>query len=180
MNRAILAAALASAGFISVAAVQPLLAQQTADAPAQTRADALAQADARFDRMDTNKDGKLSPDEMAASRGPGRRGPAADGATPPPAGAAPAGAGQPGSRMFARMDANGDGMIDREEFRAVAIRRFDMMDTNKDGKIDAAEREAARDAMMNRNGPRGQRGGTPGGDMPPPPPAPAADPNAGQ
>jgi hypothetical protein len=181
MNRAILATALASAGFLSVAAVQPLLAQQTADAPAQTRADALARADARFDQMDTNKDGKLTPDEMAAMRGPGRRGPApADGAAPPPpppAGAAPAGAGQPGSRMFARMDSNGDGVIDREEYRAIAIRRFDMMDANKDGKIDAAEREAARDAMMNRMG-RGQRDGTPSGNMPPPPPAP--DPNAGQ
>jgi Ca2+-binding EF-hand superfamily protein len=81
--------------------------------------------------------------------------------------------------MFARMDANGDGVVDREEFRAVALRRFDTMDANKDGKIDAAEREAARDAMSNRMGPRGQRGGTPGGDTPPPP-SPAANPNAGQ
>jgi Ca2+-binding EF-hand superfamily protein len=173
MNRAILAVALASAGFFSAVAVQPLLAQQTADAPAETRADALARADARFDQMDTNKDGKLSPDEVAASRGPGRRGPAPASDSAPPAGAPNGG---PGSRMFARMDANGDGVIDREEYREIAARRFDMMDTNKDGKIDAAERDAARDAMGNRMG-RGQRGGTPGGDMPPPP---APNPNAGQ
>jgi hypothetical protein len=40
------------------------------------------------------------------------------------------------------------------------------MDTNKDGKVDAAERQAARDAMEQMRGRRGN-----GGDAPPPPPA---------
>jgi Ca2+-binding EF-hand superfamily protein len=66
--------------------------------------------------------------------------------------------------MFARLDTNGDGVVDREEFRAQAAQRFDRMDTNKDGKVDAAERQAAREAMEQM---RGRRGGE---DTPPPPP----------
>lgn len=182
MNRVFLAAALASASFMGIALVGPTAAQ-TAPAPrgdangdgVLTRDEAMAQADARFDRMDANKDGKLTSDEM---RPRGRMGgaevpppppPPADGAAPPPpppGGPAMGGRGF-GDRMFARLDTNGDGVIDREEFRAQAARRFDRMDTNKDGKIDAAEREAARDAMRSMRGPRGN-----GGDMPPPPPAP--------
>ncbi|THD35240.1 MAG: ca2+ sensor protein [Sphingomonas sp.] len=162
MNRFLFAAILATAGF---AAAGPLSAQ-TAPAPQdnpdriETRDDALAKADQRFDRMDANHDGKIDATEMAAMRPVGALGtmppaPPAGGAVPPPA---------PGGRMFARLDANGDGVIDRAEFRAQALRRFDRIDANHDGKIDAAERQAARDAM----GMRGGRG--PGGDMPPPPP----------
>ena len=170
MNRVIYASALASAAFLSAVSIQPVLAQQAGGV--ETRADAIARADARFDRLDTNKDGKLTPQEIDAGRpGPGGRGaPGADGAPPPPPPPPPAGPGGPtergpmGARMFARMDANGDGVVDREEYRAVMLRRFDRIDTNKDGKIDAEEREAARDAMMDRMG-------GPGAMPPPPPPA---------
>lgn len=181
MNRFVLATIVAFAGF-NVVAASPLIAQ-TATVPAPqdnpdrtiTRAEALAQADARFDRMDTNKDGKLDATEMAPRRQPA----AADGAMPPPPpppadGAAPP--PPPGGRMMARLDTNGDGFVDRAEFRAQAARRFDRIDANKDGKIDAAERQAARDAM----GMRGGRGPGPRGDMPPPPPADAPKPDAGQ
>jgi hypothetical protein len=173
MNRVFVAAALASASFLAVAMVGPTAAQ-TAPVPqgdadgAITREQAMAQADARFDRMDANKDGKLTPDEM---RPHGRMGgpdapppPAADGAAPPPPSPAAVGRGF-GDRMFARLDTNGDGVVDRDEFRAQAARRFDRMDTNKDGKVDAAERQAARDAMEQMRGRRGA-----GGDTPPPPP----------
>jgi len=180
MNRVFLAAALASASFMGIALVGPTAAQ-TAPAPrgdangdgVLTRDEAMAQADARFDRMDANKDGKLTPDEM---RPHGRMGgpgtppppPPADGAAPPPppppGGPAMGGHGF-GERMFARLDTNSDGVIDRNEFRAQAAQRFDRMDTNKDGKIDAAERQAAHDAMEQMRGRRG-----PGGDTPPPPP----------
>ena len=176
MNRFFLAAALASAGF-TIALVGPTAAQ-TAPAPkgdadgdgVTTRDEAMAQADARFDRMDANKDGKLTADEMRP------RAPMADagaGASPPPpadAAAPPPAAAGRGERMFARLDANGDGAIDRNEFRAQAARRFDRLDANKDGKIDAAERQAARDAMEQMRGRRGN-----GGDMPPPPPPAPAD-----
>ena len=175
MNRTFLAAVLATAGFAAVAAGP--LAAQAAPAPAPqdnseravTRDEALAQADRRFDQMDANKDGKLDATEMAARRQPavasGAMPPPADGAAPPP---------PPGGRMLARLDTNGDGVIDRNEFRAQAQRRFDRIDANKDGAIDPAERQAARDAM----GMRGARGPGAGGDMPPP--AGAPKPDAGQ
>ncbi len=182
MNRVFLAAALASASFMGIALVGPTAAQTTS-APkgdtngdgVMTRDEAMAQADARFDRMDANKDGKLTPDEMRPRRPMGEPGatpppPPADGAAPPSP--PPPGAGGRGERMFARLDTNGDGVIDREEFRAQAAQRFDRMDTNKDGKIDAAERQAARDAMGQGRGWRGNGGDTP----PPPPPAPADKP----
>ncbi len=180
MNRVFLAAALASASFIGVALVGPTAAQ-TAPAPKGdadgdgviTRDEAMAQADARFDRLDTNKDGKLTPDELrprgrmdGAGMAPPPPPPPADGAAPPPPPPGPGMAGRGfGERMFARLDTNGDGVVDREEFRAQAARRFDRMDTNKDGKIDATERQAARDAMGQMRGRRGN-----GGDTPPPPP----------
>ncbi|HEX4694772.1 EF-hand domain-containing protein [Sphingomonas sp.] len=181
MNRFILAAVLATSGFAAVAAAGPLAAQ-TAPAPGDnpdrvmTREDTIARTDRRFDLMDVNRDGKLDRTELQPRRGPGGSGDMAPPPPPPADGAAPPPPPPPGSadRMFARLDANGDGVIDREEFRAVALRRFDRMDANKDGKIDAAERQAARDAM----GMRGERG--PGGDMPPPPPPGAPKPDAGQ
>lgn len=164
MNRVFLAATLAGAGFAALS-IGSTVAQTTppppADGQTMTREDALAAADRRFDRMDANKDGKLTPDEVRPPAPPA----AADGSAPPPPPSA--GAGGPGGGMFARLDANGDGAIDRDEFRAQAARRFDRMDTNKDGKIDADERQAARDM-------RGPRGG-PGGDMPPPPPGAPSD-----
>ncbi|MDB5681880.1 MAG: hypothetical protein JWO16_1685 [Sphingomonas bacterium] len=175
MNRTVLAAILATAGFAAVA-TGPLAAQTAPpDNPdrTQTRDEALAQADRRFDQMDANKDGKLDSTEMTARRQP----PMASGAIPPPPpadGAAPPPPAR-GGRMMARLDTNGDGMIDRNEFRAQAERRFDRIDANKDGKIDPAERQAARDAM----GMRGDRGPGAGGDMPPPP-ADAPKPDAGQ
>ena len=175
MNRTAVAAILATAGFAAVAA-GPLVAQ-TAPAPQDgpdrtiTRDEALAQADARFDRMDTNKDGKLDSTEMVARRQP----PTAAGSMPPPADGVAPPTPPPGGRMMARLDTNGDGAIDRVEFRAQAERRFDRIDANKDGKIDPAERQAARDAM----GLRGGRGPGAGGDMPPPP-ADAPKPDAGQ
>ncbi len=183
MNRFVVAAILASTGFAAVAASP--LAAQTAPAPAPmgdadrtiTRDEALAAADARFDRMDVNKDGKLDATELAPRRQPAAAPgamppppPPADGAAPPPPPPAP------GNRMLARLDTNGDGFVDRAEFRAQAASRFDRIDANKDGKIDAAERQAARDAM----GMRGRRGPGAGGDMPPPPPADAPKPDAGQ
>lgn len=194
MKRIIIAAALASAGFVSVAAVEPLFAQENAaPSPEETRAQALARADERFDRLDTNKDGKLSPDELMAARGP--RGdmppppppppPGAEGAPPPAEGAPPPPPpsddrrgmpGRFGQRMFARLDTNGDGFISQDEYRAMAGERFDRIDTNHDGKIDADEREAARDAMMDRMGGRHGRGAPPPDGAPPPP----SDPNAGQ
>jgi Ca2+-binding EF-hand superfamily protein len=89
-----------------------------------------------FDRMDTNKDGKISLDEWKAAH-----------PNDPNAEA-----------QFKKLDANGDGFLTKEEFEAAAQQskqmmeekakqraaaRFDAMDTNKDGKISLDEWKAA-------------------------------------
>ncbi|MET0307187.1 MAG: ca2+ sensor protein [Sphingomonas sp.] len=104
-----------------------------------TREEFLADVDARFAKLDLNKDGKITPDERPEKGG------MAD-------------------RMISRADANGDGVITLEEQRAQALQRFDRIDTNHDGKIDQAERDAAM-AMM--RGGRGDRGGRPMSQTPP-------------
>lgn len=71
---------------------------------------------------------------------------------PPPKG------GMRGGAMM-RADANGDGVITRQEVIDQATKRFDRMDLNHDGKLDAGE-------MQRIGSRRGMRGN---GDMPPPP-----------
>jgi hypothetical protein len=104
-----------------------------------TRAEAIAQADARFAQMDTDRDGRVTGGEMRAYRAAlhdrmvasGRDGPA-----PPPGGRKHDGMGR-------RMNPNGDGSVTREAFTARALKRFDRMDANHDGTIDATERANA-------------------------------------
>lgn len=80
---------------------------------------------AKFDELDKNQDGKLSPDELRhhfGHRGHDRR----DGG------------------LFAKLDTNKDGRISREEAKADPkfAERFDRMDVNKDGFVDKADFEA--------------------------------------
>lgn len=110
-----------------------------------TREEAVARADRRFDALDTDRDGRISAAERAAM--PERPRGTVDGATPMP------GRGRHmGDRMLERADTNKDGMVTRDEFRAVATRMFDRQDANKDGRIDAAERKQWRDQRMARRG----------------------------
>lgn len=108
---------------------------------AVTKAEMLADVDARFARLDANKDGKISKDERP-SDGAGR-------------------GGRMMGRMMGRIDTDGDGAISLDEQRAQATRRFDRVDANKDGKLDQAERDAARDKMRAR---MERRGGAPDAD----------------
>lgn len=113
-----------------------------------TRDEMMADVQARFQAMDTNHDGKVSPEERAAYQAAMR-------------------AQMGGGRMAPERD------LTLTDEQARAARMFDMVDTNHDGKIDAAEREAAAQRMMKmrRGGGWRDRQGPPPGDMPPPPPA---------
>jgi EF hand len=71
---------------------------------------------------DTDGDGKVSKAEFIAS--------------------AKAGKGDPAKR-FAKIDRNGDGMLDKTEIDAMLARRFRRVDTDGDGVASAAERAAA-------------------------------------
>lgn len=121
-----------------------------------TRAEAVAAADARFDRLDTNHDGVLSPEEMQAGM-PMTRGNAGGG-----------GGGAGGGQGMAAM-----GPVTRTQYHDRALRPFDRIDTNHDGKLDQAELSAYRDMMRERRMERrgaGDMTPPPGPPMPPPPP----------
>lgn len=104
-----------------------------------TREEAVAAADARFDALDTNHDGVVSPDEMRAGMPPMPPMPQGAGASPPPPAMPP---------------------LTRQQFHDRALRPFDRIDANHDGKIDQAEIAAYRAAMQQRRMER-QDGGAP-------------------
>lgn len=152
-----------------------------------SRMEFLAEAALRFDRMDINKDGALSTDELRAGHRDrhSRSGPAGAGLTESgPAGRPhdrPDAAGPLGARgsedgpgrgaaMFARFDANGDGKLARDEVTQMPADRFDRLDTDHDGYLIPAELRAAaaRRGRPGRPGPRD--------DQPPPPPGDPAHP----
>ena len=110
-----------------------------------SRAEFMAQADARFARMDKNGDGVITADEMGgmAGRGPG------------------------GGLMAA--DTNHDGKISRAEFTAQAAAHFAKLDANGDGQISPDEMKAVMERMHEGMGGRNGPGG-PGEAMMPPPP----------
>jgi Ca2+-binding EF-hand superfamily protein len=100
-----------------------MLAKADADSDGTiTKAEYLADVDARFAKLDANKDGKIAKEER-----PGQ--------------------GERGGRMMSRMDTDNDGAISLDEQHAQANRRFARLDTNGDGKIDKAEGDAARERM---------------------------------
>ena len=127
-----------------------------------TKAEMLARADARFDRMDTNKDGQLDANERKAgaeaaraARAERKGGEMAD--------FMPGGGRRGGmmgarmeGRMLARIDTNGDGMISKAENRAAVEARFARMDANGDGTIEASERGKGM-GKWKRGGRRGAR-----------------------
>ena len=98
--------------------------------------------EARFKELDTNKDGKLSQDELFA------RTPAAPGNV------------LPSDRQFERqtayfqrVDTDKDGFVSKAEFMAQADRNFARCDTDKDGRTNTAEcRQALRRPTAERAG----------------------------
>ncbi|MBI1346775.1 hypothetical protein GC163_10860 [bacterium] len=122
----------------------------------------LAKAVDHFSELDTNNDGKIDPPELMGF--PGGRGPMPGGpemARPegrPGDGERPAGrTGAGANPFFARMDANGDGKISKDEAPERLKENFARMDKDSDGFITEAELRAGFE------GARGPRPGQPEG-----------------
>lgn len=154
-------------GAMLAAGVAIAMQSETPAAPPKksiTKAQMLERADARFDRMDTNKDGQLSAEERKAGAeaaraamaerkggemadfmpGGGRRG------------------GMMGEKMLARIDTNGDGLISKAENRAAIEARFARMDANGDGTLATDERGKGMGKWKRGGGRRGAMSGGPG------------------
>lgn len=130
-----------------------------------TRAAVIADADKGFAVADTNRDGRLSPAEVAAAAAR-RVDQARSGAMQQRAAAfrqmdrnrdgrltleefsAPVAAATlrapPLSQIMAGLDANRDGVVTREENRGPLLRDFARLDKNRDGVLSPAERGATR------------------------------------
>ncbi|MFN3432728.1 MAG: hypothetical protein ACK46X_22625, partial [Candidatus Sericytochromatia bacterium] len=105
-----------------------------------SKAEHRAMVEARFARMDADRDGSVEAGE--GRTGWGKRGEGRGGKAKAMRG------GRGGGMMMA--DTDKDGAISKAEFDAMSAQRFARLDTNKDGKIDAtemqAQRQKARDA----------------------------------
>ena len=98
------------------------------------KAEWKAGQEARFKELDTDKDGKLSQDELFA------RTPAAPGNVLPSDRQV-----ERQTAYFQRMDRDKDGFVSKAEFMAQADRNFARCDLDKDGRINTAEcRQALR------------------------------------
>ena len=100
-----------------------------------SRSEAEGRIAENFDRIDTNKDGFLDRKELLemakriAAMGERRPG--------PPGGP---GFGRPDPNDFDALDKNADGRLTREELKGTRFEQlFNQIDTNKDGKIDPKE-----------------------------------------
>lgn len=90
-----------------------------------------------FDRIDTNKDGYLDRSELLVMA---RRMIQMQGAGGPPGPGGPFAGQRPDPNDFDALDKNADGRLTREELKGTPYAdKFDEIDTNKDGKIDRKE-----------------------------------------
>lgn len=132
-------------------------------------ADRETQQKARFDRLDSDKNGELSFEEMKAMRGQrpdgargerkerppiAMRGPG----MPGPGMRAPGGMRGPGMRgpgmgprgFAAEPDIEQDRALTQAEFETAMLARFDEVDSDSDGTVTAAERSAHRATMRDQ------------------------------
>jgi hypothetical protein len=141
----------------------PIMTALDTDKDGKLSAEEIANAATALAGLDTNGDGTLSADELRPARPEGAKdGQARNGQAP-----------KPGDQIM-RLDTDGNGYVTLEEFSAPMKEMFTKIDTNKDNQIDATEAAAAPPPPCGR-GPRG--GMRPGQDQdaPPPPPPPPAE-----
>ncbi len=130
-----------------------------------TKAEFAKGIDTRFAQMDTNHDGFLSKDEVAAMQTKALQAATAEqnkrleaefkkldtdkngslSLAEFKAAARPFRASETPAQMLAKLDANKDGKISAAEYRNPPMTNFDRMDTNHDGVVTAAELKAARE-----------------------------------
>jgi len=122
-----------------------------------------AGADAQFDMMDSNHDGKVSADEHAAgakrmfdtmdANHDGKVTAAEMDAAQPRIAGHKAGQGEMSSADKIKVvDTDGDGVLTAEEHAAGSRAMFERMDTNKDGMLSKAEMAAGHAKMLRKTG----------------------------
>lgn len=118
------------------------------------QADRTAHETEMFDRMDTNHDGSISREEFMAAHQRGAMGGPPEGAMGKRDGGHHGMRGPDrdhmGGMMLGMADTNHDGVVTKDEFVAAALKHFDMMDANHDGTVTPAERKAAMAAMRTK------------------------------
>ena len=147
--------------FLALALTAPAaLSAQAGSVQSVTRAKIVANAEAEFARVDTNKDGQMSRAEIEASQlalitaRVDARNKALfaevdtdkNGQISPAEFAKASPAPKPDATPILRIDTNKDGQISLAEHRNATIETFTKLDTNKDGVITAAEVRAAAQA----------------------------------
>lgn len=173
----LMAAATAAIAMPALATPGVQLAQATPAKPAAaqapkplTRAAAIQDLDTSFKAIDTNHDGVLEKEEIAAVQAKALQNATSneqrrldaeftkldtnkDGQLSKAEfmAAAPAvHARETPDQMLAQLDANKDGKVSVEEYRAPRLAAFDKLDTNRDGTVTAQEVQAARKTAPKR------------------------------
>jgi Ca2+-binding EF-hand superfamily protein len=153
--------------FAATAAVMLALAMPGAQAADTTTAPRHSRTD-YFERLDANKDGAVTAQEMVVYRhkrfteidanGDGKITKEEFMAYSPkakPAGAKASDAKASDARKakyFERLDADKNGVVSGEEWDAVATKQFAALDADKDGKVTKEEMTAARERVHHRRG----------------------------
>lgn len=116
----------------AIAQASPTAGPARMEKPDMTRAQAQAQAEAMFARMDTNGDGAIDQTERAAMK------------------QMRPGGGKPGMKRGghgAHGTAAMDAPLTKQAFVARSLAMFDRADADRNGTVTQAERKAARDTM---------------------------------